>query len=118
MRLRSEITKIKAKLLFHKEGFLFQIGKISKVSSFLQALASGFLLTGFLKIINMWLMVRNCQIFFTKKSSTEVVTQWCSVKKMFLKISRNSYCFPVNFAKFLRTPIFKEHLWWLLLALS
>ena len=24
-------------------------------------------------------------------------------------------CFPVNFAKFLRTPIFTEHLWWLLL---
>ena len=26
-------------------------------------------------------------------------------------------CFPVNFAKFLRTPFFKEHLWWLLLHL-
>ena len=25
-------------------------------------------------------------------------------------------CFPVNFAKFLRTPFFIEHLWWLLLA--
>ena len=24
-------------------------------------------------------------------------------------------CFPVNFAKFLRTPLFIEHLWWLLL---
>ena len=24
-------------------------------------------------------------------------------------------CFPVNFAKFLRTPFFIEHLWWLLL---
>ena len=24
-------------------------------------------------------------------------------------------CFPVNFAKFLRTPIFTEHLWWLFL---
>ena len=24
-------------------------------------------------------------------------------------------CLPVNFAKFLRTPIFIEHLWWLLL---
>ena len=23
-------------------------------------------------------------------------------------------CFPVNFAKFLRTPFFIEHLWWLL----
>ena len=26
-------------------------------------------------------------------------------------------CFPVNFAKFLRTPFFTEHLWWLLLVL-
>ena len=25
-------------------------------------------------------------------------------------------CFPVNFVKFLRTPFFKEHLWWLLLV--
>ena len=24
-------------------------------------------------------------------------------------------CFPVNFAKFLRTPLLTEHLWWLLL---
>ena len=24
-------------------------------------------------------------------------------------------CFPVNFAKFLGTPFFTEHLWWLLL---
>ena len=24
-------------------------------------------------------------------------------------------CFPVNFAKFIRTPFFKKHLWWLLL---
>ena len=27
-------------------------------------------------------------------------------------------CFPVNFAKFLRTSIFIEHLWWLLLHIS
>ena len=24
-------------------------------------------------------------------------------------------CFPVNFAKFLKTPFLREHLWWLLL---
>ena len=66
----------------------------------------------------------------------------CSVKKVFLKISQNSQkktctrvsfliklqasatllktrlwhrCFPVNFAKFIRTHFFKEHLMWLLL---
>ena len=27
-------------------------------------------------------------------------------------------CFPVNFATFLRTPIFKEHFWWLLLSIN
>ena len=27
-------------------------------------------------------------------------------------------CFPVNFVKFLRTPILTEHLWWLLLKLQ
>ena len=27
-------------------------------------------------------------------------------------------CFPVNFAQFLGTPFFTEHLWWLLLSLA
>ena len=27
-------------------------------------------------------------------------------------------CFPVNFLKFLRTPFYTEHLWWLLLSLE
>ena len=67
----------------------------------------------------------------------EAVVQRCSVKKMFLEISQNSQenicsrvsfliiskkrlwhrCLPVNFVKFLRTPFYKEHLWWLLLKL-
>ena len=68
---------------------------------------------------------------------TEAVAQRCSVKKVFLEISQNSQentCatvslrsapllqkrlwhkrFPVNFAKFLRTPFLKKHLQWLLL---
>ena len=73
---------------------------------------------------------------------SEAVTQRCSVKKVFLKISQNSQentcarvslimlqeppvtllkkrlwhmCFPANYAKFLRTPFLTEHLWWLLL---
>ena len=76
---------------------------------------------------------------------SEPVVQRCSVKNMFLKISQNSQenacarasfliklhvqtcnfikkdtlvpykCFLVNFAIFLRTPFFIEHLWWLLL---
>ena len=63
----------------------------------------------------------------------EVVTQRCSVKKVFLEISQSSQentcarvslrcatlpekrlwhrCFLVGFEKFLRTPFLKEHLW-------
>ena len=46
--------------------------------------------------------------------SPEAVTQRCSVKQVFLKISQNlqentcvrvSFCFPVNFTKFLRTIV-------------
>ena len=70
-----------------------------------------------------------------KRLLSEAVAQSCSVKKVFLEISQNSQdnacarlrpatllkktlwhrCFPVNFAKFLRTPFLKEHLRWLLL---
>ena len=68
----------------------------------------------------------------------EAVPKRCSVKKVFLEILQNSqentcgrvsflnkvagevfscefWCFPVNSAKFLRTPFLTEHLWWLLL---
>ena len=57
--------------------------------------------------------------------SPEAVTRRCSKKKkVFLKISQNSQknnCARVSFltkslAKFLRTPIFIEHAWWLLLS--
>ena len=67
----------------------------------------------------------------------EAVVQKCFGKKVFLKISQNSQentrarvtlliklhawglhkCFPVNFAKFSRTPFFIEHLQWLLLII-
>ena len=73
-------------------------------------------------------------------SRSKAVDQRCSVKKVFLEFSQNSQekhlcqslfnkvagllkrriehrCFPVNFAKFLRTPFFIEYLWWLLLLL-
>ena len=44
----------------------------------------------------------------------EAVVQGCSVKTVFLKISRTK-CFPENFAKFRRISFFMEHLRWLLL---
>ena len=75
------------------------------------------------------------------KKTTEAVVQRCSVKKVLLEISKKSQenacarvsfliklrpanlwkkrlwhrCFAVNFLKFLRTPFYIEHLWWLLL---
>ena len=52
----------------------------------------------------------------------EAVSQRCSIKRVFLKISQNSQenncarvSFPVNFVKFLRTLFLTEHLRWLLL---
>ena len=57
------------------------------------------------------------------KMNSVACYRW-SVKKVFLEISQNSQentcarvCFPANFGKFLRTPFFKEHPWWLLLML-
>ena len=60
--------------------------------------------------------------------SLEAIVWKCFVKKVFLKISqdslentcaRGSFLNKVaglaNFAKFLRAPIFIEHLWWLFL---
>ena len=40
-------------------------------------------------------------LFFNKGAGLRLVRLWCR-------------CFPVNFAKFLRTPFLTEHLWWLL----
>ena len=83
------------------------------------------------------LLLKICELILFKLAQT------CSVKKVFLEIPQNSqentcarvsfliklqaspatllqkrpwhWCFPVNFAKFLRTPFFTQHLWWLLL---
>ena len=90
---------------------------------------------------------RNMVTFNTHDpENTEAVVQICSVKKVFLEIFQNSQentftrdsfltklqawgtdekkrslwhrCFPMNFAKFLRTPFFAEHLRWLLLNMD
>ena len=72
--------------------------------------------------------------FISNRFIKKAVAQMSSVKKVFLEISQNSKettlqaapatllkkrlwhrCFPVNIAKYLRTPFFTEHLWWLLL---
>ena len=77
---------------------------------------------------------------------SDAIVRRCSVKKVFVKISQNSQqntcatvsflikllvstcnfikkrllhrCFPVSFVKFLKTPFFKDHLWWLFLTVE
>ena len=49
-----------------------------------------------------------CQSFFFNKVAGRPAT--------LLKKRLWRRCFPVNFAKFLRTPFLTEHLWWLLLV--
>ena len=50
-----------------------------------------------------------CQsLFFIKAAGLRTAT--------LLKKRRWHSCFPVNFVKFLRTPFYPEHLWWLLLS--
>ena len=63
-----------------------------------------------------------CVYFQAISSLEEAVVQRYYVKKVFLeqetKRTRDWHrCFPVNFAKFLSTPFFIEHLWWLLLLM-
>ena len=40
----------------------------------------------------------------------------CPKPATLLKKRLSHRCFPVNYAKFLRTPFVTEHLWWLLLS--
>ena len=62
----------------------------------------------------------SCSFNFDKALNLEAFSQRCSVKKIILQISQNSQentclalgrlwhrCFPVNFAKFLRTPFYR-----------
>ena len=52
-----------------------------------------------------------CQsLFFNKVAALRPAT--------LLKMRLRHRCFPVNFVKFVRTPFFIEHLWWLLLEWS
>ena len=48
-----------------------------------------------------------CQSLFVNKKSSSFLLK----KRLWHR------CFPVNFAKFLRTPISIEHIWWLLLLI-
>ena len=52
-------------------------------------------------------ITRNSSALF-EPLKLEAVTRVCTVKNVFLKRRLQHRCFPVNFAKFLRTPFFIE----------
>ena len=62
------------------------------------------------------LVLKNSSIFFLWLIKLEAVVRRCSVKRVFLEFLHR--CFPMNFVKFLRTPVFIEHVWWLLLKVG
>ena len=64
-----------------------------------------------------------CQsLFFNKVAALRPATLLNKVAALrpatLLKMRLRHRCFPVNFVKFVRTPFFIEHLWWLLLEWS
>ena len=67
-------------------------------------------------IITKNLVLKNSSIFFLWLIKLEAVVRRCSVKRVFLEFLHR--CFPMNFVKFLRTPVFIEHVWWLLLKVG
>ena len=97
--------------------------------------------TAFKRCLFVWYLaqqsIKNNQLFSgVKTTGIKSSHQRCSAKKGVLKnfakftgkhLRRSLFfnkvagaawhrCFPVNFAKFLRTPLFTEQLWWLLLS--
>ena len=55
---------------------------------------------------------RNFEKFIGKHSGTGLLPATLLKKRLWHR------CFPVNFAKFLRTPFLIEHVWWLLLIIN
>ena len=92
----------------------------------------------FFKIFCPWsIMVADIFTHHKISEHSEAVVRRCSVKKVFLEISKDSRkntcarvsfliklqasasrCSPANFAKLIRTPFFTEHFWWLLLKIK
>ena len=67
------------------------------------------------------LIGKSVEVIKSAKRILEALVQTRSVKKVFLEISQNSQGNTFarvsffNFVKFLRTPFYTEHIWWLLL---
>ena len=97
--LVSAIDKLKVGKKLSNFGFVSNIK-----SRRLEVLCKESVLRNFAKLTRKHL----CQSLFLKKVGG------LRLPTLLIKIPWNRY-FPVNFAKFLRTPFFTEHLWWLLM---
>ena len=54
---------------------------------------------------------------FSEKDSHLNAVEKTDAPKNFINVTGKHTCFAVKFAKFLWTPLFTEHLWWLLLSM-
>ena len=107
---------------------LNKLQNLSQFSIFILLFPYQWLITLFTRVL-----LRVTVYYYYVAHASEAVVRSCSVKKAFLEISQNlqenacarvsflkrrlwKRCFPVNFAKYLRTSFLTEHLWWLLLA--
>ena len=63
------------------------------------------------KVVIRWDRMSRLEVFTRKQLCESLSLRPATLlkKKLWHK------CFPMNFVKFLRTPFYKEHLWWLLL---
>ena len=91
--------------------FVFYVLYYSRIERFRSSLSEVFCLKGVLRNFAKFTGKHLCQsLFFNKVAGLRPVT--------LLKKRLWHRCFPVNFVKFLRTPFFIEHRWWLLLGVK
>ena len=112
------------KYLFH---FFLSVADCTKelIQEFIKALKELKLIKEFISSLIALFTIARLRVtayYYYLTYASEAVVRRCSVKKLFLKISQSSQentcarCFPVNFAKFLKTFFLTEHIRWLFLA--
>ena len=87
---------------------------------------AAFLYTNYLKnvigLLDPTIFVGNTNLFYTEKYAFSVKKELTNISGLrpatLLKKRLWHKCFPVNFAKFLRTPFLTEHFQWLLLQIT
>ena len=102
--LLAPMTKVSTFFFNSDQGIRVSFTNISHISSRPEVFCKKGVLRNIAKFTGKHLYQ---SLFFNKVTGMRIAT--------LLKKRIWHRCFPVNFAKFLRTPIFKEHIWWLLL---